>query len=156
VVFPRLLWPVAVARRTERARTKEEEKEVSGVAKVILVIAAIVEFVFRGLPAFFASAPVAKLFGLEYIPGALVYIHPFGALMLVFGVMFFLASKDPVKNRLIVDMGILRYALGLAAYVVTLVTPGSLSTFWWIHLIVDVVLLVLLVVSRPKAALMPA
>jgi hypothetical protein len=124
--------------------------------KVILIIAAIIEFVFRGLPAFFACAPVAKLFGLEYIPGALVYIHPFGALMLVFGVMFFVASKDPVKYRLIVDLGILRYALGVASYIVTLITPGSLATFWWIHLVVDVVLLVLFVVSRPKAAVAPA
>lgn len=125
-------------------------------AKTVLIIAAVIEFVFRGLPAFFASAPVAKLFGLEYIPGALVYIHPFGALMLVFGVMFFVASKDPARHRLIVDMGILRYALGIGSYIVTLVTPGSIATFWWVHLVVDVVLLVLLVASRPKAAVASA
>ena len=125
-------------------------------AKTVLIIAAVIEFVFRGLPAFFASAPVAKLFGLEYIPGALVYIHPFGALMLVFGVMFFVASKDPARHRLIVDMGILRYALGIGSYIVTLVTPGSMATFWWVHLVVDVVLLVLLVASRPKAAVASA
>lgn len=120
-------------------------------AKTVLIIAAVIEFVFRGLPAFFASAPVAKLFGLEYIPGALVYTHPFGALMLVFGVMFFVASKDPAKYKLIFDVGILRYALGLGSYVVTLITLGSIATFWWIHLVVDVVLLVLFVASRPKA-----
>jgi hypothetical protein len=121
-----------------------------------LIIAAIVEFVFRGLPAFFASAPVAKLFGLEYIPGALVYAHPFGALMLVFGVMFFVASKDPARHKLIVDMGILRYTLGVCSYAVTLITLGSIATFWWVHLVVDVVLLVLLVASRPKAAVASA
>jgi hypothetical protein len=121
-------------------------------AKAILIIAAIIEFVFRGLPAFFGSAPIAKLFGLEYIPGAVPYIHPFGALMLVFGVMFFVASKDPVKYKLIVDFGILRYALGLASYIVTFITLGSLATFWWVHLVVDVILLVLFIVSRPKAA----
>lgn len=125
-------------------------------AKIVLIIAAVVEFVFRGLPAFFASAPVAKLFGLEYIPGALVYTHPFGALMLVFGVMFFVASKDPAKHKLIFDVGILRYALGLGSYVVTLVTLGSIATFWWIHLVVDVVLLILFVAARPKAAVASA
>jgi hypothetical protein len=124
--------------------------------KVILIIAAVIEFVFRGLPAFFACAPVARLLGLEYIPGALVYIHPFGALMLVFGVMFFVASKDLAKYKLIFDVGILRYALGLGAYVVTLVRPGSMATFWWIHLVIDVVLLILFVVSRPKAAVVSA
>jgi hypothetical protein len=125
-------------------------------AKVILIIAAIIEFVFRGLPSFFGSAPIAKLFGLEYIPGALVYIHPFGALMLVFGVMFFVASKDPVKYKLIVDFGILRYALGLASYIVTFITLGSVATFWWVHLVVDVILLVLFIVSRPKSVVAPA
>jgi len=125
-------------------------------AKIVLIIAAVIEFVFRGLPAFFASAPVAKLFGLEYIPGALVYTHPFGALMLVFGVMFFVASKDPAKHKLIFDVGILRYALGLGSYVVTLVTLGSIATFWWIHLVVDVVLLILFVAARPKAAVASA
>ena len=125
-------------------------------AKTVLIIAAVIEFVFRGLPAFIASAPVAKLFGLEYIPGALVYAHPFGALMLVFGVMFFVASKDPAKYKPIFGVGILRYALGLGSYIVTLVTLGSIATFWWIHLFVDLVLLILFVMSRPKTAVASA
>lgn len=125
-------------------------------AKTVLIIAAVIEFVFRGLPAFFASAPIARLFGLEYIPGALVYTHPFGALMLVFGVMFFVASKDPAKYKMIFDVGILRYALGLGSYVVTLVTLGSIATFWWIHLFVDLVLLILFVMSRPKGVVASA
>ena len=76
--------------------------------------------------------------------------------MLVFGVMFYMASKDPAKYKLIFDLGILRYAMGLGAYVVTLVTPGSMATFWWIHLVVDVVLLILFVAYRPKAAVASA
>jgi hypothetical protein len=120
-------------------------------AKVILIIAAIVEFIFRGLPAFFGSEWIANLFGLEYIPGALVYVHPFGALMLVFGVMFYIASRDPVKYKVIVHMGILRYVLGFISYLITFAMLGSLAVFWWIHMVVDVVLLVLFVISRPKA-----
>ena len=125
-------------------------------AKIVLIIAAIIEFVFRGLPAFFACESIARVFGLEYIPGALVYIHPFGGLMLVFGVLFFVASKDPAKYKLIFDVGILRYALGIGSYIVTLVTLGSIATFWWVHLVVDVVLLVLFVAARPKAAVASA
>ena len=121
-------------------------------AKVVLIIAAIVEFIFRGLPAFFGSKAVSGLFGLEYIEGALVYVHPFGALMLVFGVMFFIASKDPMKYKFIVDMAILRYALAVVSYFITLAMLGSLAVFWWIHLVVDVVLLVLLILARPREA----
>ena len=120
-------------------------------ARIVLIVAAIVEFILRGLPAFFGSEWIANLFGLEYIEEALVYVHPFGAAMMVFGVMFFVASKDPVKNRLVVDMGILRYALAIASYFVTLAMIGSLATFWWVHLGIDVVLLILFVVARPKA-----
>ena len=120
-------------------------------ARVVLLIAAIVEFVLRGLPAFFASEPVANLFGLEYIEEALVYVHPLGALMLTFGVMFFIASKTPEKYKIVIDMGILRYALGTLSYVVTFVIVGSLVAFWWVHLVIDVILLVLFVLARPKA-----
>jgi hypothetical protein len=123
------------------------------VARIVLLIAAIVEFVFRGLPALFGSEWLAKLFGLEYIPGCLVYVHPFGALMLTFGVMFFLASKDPVKHRLLVDIGILRFGLGALAHIISIVGPAPYATFWLVHLVIDVVLLLLLLISRPKAAL---
>ena len=119
-------------------------------AKIILIIAAFVEFVFRGLPALFGSQSIAELFVLEYIEGALYYVHPFGALMLVFGVMFFMASKDPVKFKFVIDMGILRYALAIVSYVITLLMLGSMSLFWWIHLVIDAVLLILFIISRPK------
>ena len=121
-------------------------------AKVILIIAAIIEFVFRGLPAFFGSQAIANLFGVEYIEGALVYVHPFGACMLVLGVMFFIASKDPVKYKILVDMGILRYALGFISHLITLFMLGSLPMFFWIHMIIDVVFLFLFLIIRPKEA----
>ena len=121
-------------------------------ARIVLLVAAIIEFVFRGLPALFGSEWIAKLFGLEYIPGCLVYVHPFGGLMLTFGVMFFIASKDPVKHRLLVDIGILRFALGGLGHLVSIVGPAPYATFWLVHFIVDLVLLVLLLISRPKAA----
>jgi hypothetical protein len=125
-------------------------------AKTVLLIASIIEFIFRGLPAFFGSQAIADLFGLEYIPGALVYAHPFGALMLVFGVMFYVASRDPLKYKFVVDIGILRYALAIVSYFVTLLMLGSLAFFWWIHLVVDVILLILFIFSRPKEVQAPA
>ncbi len=125
-------------------------------ARVVLLIAAIVEFVLRGLPGFFGSEAIANLFGLEYIEAALVYVHPLGALLLVFGVMFFMASKDPVKYKFVIDMGILRYALTIVSYFITMAMVGPLVLFWWIHLIVDVIFLVLFIVARPRTAPAPA
>ncbi len=120
--------------------------------KILLLIAAILEIIFRGLPAVFASEGIANLFVLEYIEGALVYVHPFGMFMIVFGILFFMASRDPVKYNIIVDVAILRYAAALVAYIVSLIKLGSLDTFWWIHLIIDVVLLALFIIYRPKTA----
>lgn len=119
-------------------------------ARVVLIIAAIIEFVFRGLPAFFGSEPVAELFNLEYIEGAVPYVHAFGAVMLCFGVMFFIGARNPKKSRLVVDMGILRFALGVAAQLLTFVMMGSLHIFWWIHMVVDIVLVILLLISRKQ------
>lgn len=124
-------------------------------AKVVLLIAAVVEFVLRGLPGFFGSEGIANLFGLEYIEAALVYVHPLGALMLVFGVMFFIASKDPVKYKFIIDIGILRYAATALSHIVTLLMMGSLVLFWWVHLVVDVILLVLFIMVRQQMAQPP-
>jgi hypothetical protein len=120
-------------------------------ARILLLIAAIVEFI-RGLAGFFACEPIAKLFGLEYIKGALVYAHPLGALMLVFGVMFVIASKDPVKHRFIVDMGILRFGLAFVSHIITIIMVGSLAAFWWVMIVIDLVLFVLFIAFRPKTA----
>ncbi len=121
-------------------------------ARVVLLIGAVVDFVLRGLPGFFASEPIANLFGLEYIEEALVYIHPMGAVLLTFGVMFFMASKNPEKYKFVIDIGILLYALYLLSYVVTFLIVGTLVLFWWVHLVIDVILLVLFIAVRQKAA----
>lgn len=119
-------------------------------AKIVLRIAAIVEIVFRGLPAFFACEPIANLFSLEYIEGALPYVHAFGAVMLCIGILLFIASKNPGKNRLVIDIGILRFSLGVVAQLITFAMMGSLHIFWWIHMAVDIVLVILLLISRQR------
>lgn len=121
-------------------------------AKVVLLIAAIVEFVFRGLPAFFGCRAVADLFRLTYLEEILPYAHAFGAVMICFGVLLFIASRAPEKHALIINIGILRFTLGIAAQLLTWVMAGELGMFWVIHIIIDAILVVLLLVSRPKAS----
>ena len=47
-------------------------------------------------------------------------------------------------------MGILRYALAIASYLITLSMLGALGLFWWIHMVIDIVLLILFILARPK------
>lgn len=120
-------------------------------ARLILILAGILELVFRGLPAFFGSEKIANMFGVEYIEEALIYIHPYGALLIAFGVLLLIASKDPVKNKLVVNIAILRFVLGPIALLYTYFTVGLFTTFWWVHLVLDVVFLILFIIARPKA-----
>ena len=120
-------------------------------ARSVLVLAAIVEIVLRGIPALFGSPPVARLFNLEYLPGFIPYVHAFGAVMICLGVLFFIASKEPEKHILVINIAIMRFSLGILAQLGSYFQLGSLHVFWWIHMAIDVVLVVLLVLARSKA-----
>ena len=121
-------------------------------ARIILILAGILELVFRGIPAFFASEKIAGWFGLEYIEAALIYVHPYGALLIAFGLLLMIVSKDPLKYRIVVDIAILRFLLGPIALLYTHFTVGLFTTFWWVHLALDLVFFILLIMARPKAA----
>lgn len=121
-------------------------------ARIILILAGILELVFRGLPAFFGSEKIAGWFGVEYIEEALIYVHPYGALLIAFGLLLMMVSKDPLKYRIVVDVAILRFLLGPIALLYTYFTVGLFTTFWWVHLALDLVFFVLLIIARPKAA----
>ena len=118
------------------------------IARPVLVIAAIVEVVFRGVPALFGSPPVARLFGLEYLTGFIPYVHAFGAVMICLGLLFWFAAKEPDRHLLVINIAILRFALGIVAQLGSYFQLGSLHVFWWIQMAIDVVLVVLLVLAR--------
>lgn len=117
-------------------------------ARPVLLIAAAVEFVLRGVPALFGSPAIARLFSLEYLPGFIPYVHAFGAVMICLGVLFFFAAREPERHLLVVNVAILRFALGIAAQLGSYFQLGALNYFWWTHMAIDIVLLVLLVIAR--------
>jgi len=120
-------------------------------ARSVLILAAIIEVVFRGIPALFGSPAVAAIFNLEFLPGFIPYVHAFGAVMICLGVLFFIASKEPEKHVLVINIAIMRFSLGILAQLGSYLQLGSLDIFWWIHMAVDAVLVVLLVLARSKA-----
>lgn len=117
-------------------------------ARLVLLIAAVVEVIPRGIPALFGSPAVAGLFNLEYLPGFIPYVHAFGAVMICLGLLFYFASKEPEKYLLVINIAILRFTLGIVAQLGSYLQLGSLHIFWWIHMAVDVVLVVLFVLAR--------
>jgi hypothetical protein len=121
-------------------------------ARTMLIIAALVEVVFRGIPALFGSPAVARLLHLGYPLQDINYVHAFGAVMICLGVLFYFAAKQPVVPVLVVNIAILRFALGIGAQLGSYfqLRAGGLvmGVFWWAHMAVDVVLVVLLVFAR--------
>lgn len=119
-------------------------------ARAVLIVSAIVEIVFRGIPALIGTPEIAAMFNLEYLTGFIPYVHAFGAVMITFGIMFLIASKVPERNTLVINMAILRFALGIVAQLWTFIQMGELHVFWWIHMIVDAVLVLLLLAARAQ------
>jgi len=121
-------------------------------ARIMLIVAAVVEVVFRGIPALFGSPAVARLLNLEYPIQDINYVHAFGAVMICLGILFYLASKAPEKHLLILNIAILRFALGIGAqlgsYLQLRAAGFDMNVFWWYHMVVDVALVVLLVIAR--------
>ena len=115
-----------------------------------LIIGGVIEIVFRGIPALIGTPGMAAIFGLEYLPGFIPYVHAFGAVMVTFGIMFLIASKVPERNVLVLNMAILRFFFGILAQLWTFVQMGELHVFWWIHIIVDAIMVILLLTARTK------
>jgi len=121
-------------------------------AKILLIIMAIMTF-GAALFCFVVCEPIATSLGLKYYEGVIIVTYPFGSLSIVLGVMFLIASKDPVKRRFIMDMGILYCAIGFVSSFIMLARLGSLPIVFWIsHFCFNLIFLILLIVSRPKAA----
>jgi len=119
-------------------------------ARAALITGAIVEIVFRGIPALIGTPEIADVFGLEFLPGFIPYVHAFGAVMVTFGIMFLFAARIPERNMLVINMAILRFFLGILAQFWTYVQMGELHIFWWIHMIIDALLVLFLLAARTK------
>jgi len=119
-------------------------------ARVALITGGIIEIVFRGIPALIGTPEMAGVFGLEFLPGFIPYVHAFGAVMVTFGIMFLIAAKIPERHVLVINMAILRFFLGILAQLWTFVQMGGLHIFWWTHMIIDVLLVLFLLVGRKK------
>ncbi len=119
-------------------------------ARVALITGGIIEIVFRGIPALIGTPEIAGVFGLEFLPGFIPYVHAFGAVMIVFGIMFLIAAKIPERNMLVMNMAILRFFMGIVAQIWTFIQMGELHIFWWIHIIVDAIMVLWFLAARTK------
>jgi len=118
-------------------------------AKIVLIISGVLEL-GRGLGCYLISRKLANFLGIWYSRPTVVPYYFLGAALLVFGLMFLIASKDSTKHKFVINMGILYFGLRFVSYFLMLARLGSLNIFWWIMAIVDLVLFILFIISRQK------
>lgn len=128
------------------------ECKVTGM-KWVLIIAGLISLIYWGVLLVFTTPALTGAFGAPF-PAEPIYVRIIGMYSVVFGLLYFMASRDPVKHRIVVDIGIIRYVLFLIFYLVTMfITKETTGGFaWWIALILSVIFLILFILCRPKAA----
>jgi len=124
------------------------------VMKWVLIIAGLISLIYWGILLVFATPGMTVLYGAPF-PAEPIYVRVIGMLCVVLGLLFLMASRDPVKNRLVVDIGIINYALflifGIVSKFIAREEVGFFGFFWW-HILVLWIFLILFIRYRPKAA----
>ena len=127
------------------------EGKVKGM-KWVLVIAGLISLIYWGILLVFIYPGMPSIYGAPY-PTEPIYVRTIGMLFMVLGLFFLLASRDPVKNLLVVNVGIINYVLMVIFAIVTMfITQEAVGFAWLIILFLSVIFLILFILFRPKAA----
>lgn len=97
--------------------------------KRVLFVKVVLTLLAWGLPALLGPAGFLRLFGIT-MPSDPVFLRLFGAAVTAFGVAYWFAYRDPVRNRAIVQAGIVDNGLITLTIVVLAVSRGIES--WYV------------------------
>jgi hypothetical protein len=96
--------------------------------KRVLFLKVLLTFLAWGLPALFGTEGFFRLFGLA-MPEDPTYVRLLGAAVTAFGVAYWFAYRDPVRNRAILQAGIVDNGLVTLTVLFLAVTRGIESWF---------------------------
>jgi hypothetical protein len=99
--------------------------------KQVLFVKVILTIFLWGLPAFLAPNSLLSLLNLP-VPVEPIYLRLFGAAAIAWGVAYWYAYKDPVRNVAILKAGLVDNALPTIAVIWFGVTGVHSSVFIWI------------------------
>lgn len=116
--------------------------------KLLLWVAIVLFFLWFLI---FSLTPARILTALALPETHGLFLRLFGIFPLGWAVLFFFALKDAVRNRAIVDSGIITAALLIIAFLIyNLVVGWTKSWFLWLSIVVLLVLNLLLFIFKPK------
>ena len=114
----------------------------------ILVVKAFLTVFVWGLPALLGPLPLLDVLKVP-IPADPIYLRLFGGAATAWGVAFWLAHKDPVRNVAIVKAGLVDNILPTAGIVIIGFTSGISSVFIWLSAVLTGVFFLLFLVLIP-------
>ena len=107
-----------------------DETRILWLRRVLAAKAVITVFVW-GLPALLGPPSLLDGLGLP-VPGDLIYLRLFGGVATAWGVAYWLAHRDPVRNVVVVKAGLVDNALPTITIVAIGLTSGISSAFIWL------------------------
>lgn len=124
----------------------------TGAIKVSLIIFGLIFLIYWGLMLVFIHPSMTALYGAPF-PQEPVYVRTIGMICVVMGLLLLFASRDPVKNILVINILIIHNILFIIFYLVgLLITKEMVGFVWWLNLIITIIFLILLLLFRPKKA----
>ncbi len=115
----------------------------------ILLTKVIVTFLFWGLPPLLATPEIAALVNIR-MPEDPIFVRMFGAVVMAFGVAYWYAYRDPVKNIAILKAGVVDNGLVTLTLLITALTKGLSSWTLWVSMVLTAAFCVSFWVLMPK------
>ena len=115
----------------------------------VLLVKVIVTFMAWGLPALIGPKAFLLLFDIE-MPEDPLFLRLFGAVVIAFGVAYWFAYRDPLKNVAILRAGVVDNGLVTLAIIVLGLTVGISSWFIWVSAVLTAAFCIAFIVLMPK------
>ena len=119
--------------------------------KRVLIFKMLVVLLMWGLPTWIAPASVLKLFG-ETLPNPPFYMRIFGATQIGLVFLYWLAFKNPVKNRDMIRYAVVDNTIAFLTIMVYGFTVGITNPTVWVSAALVLFFAIAFYVLAPKAA----
>jgi hypothetical protein len=117
--------------------------------KRVLLLKVIMTLAVWALPTLLGPPAFLALFGIK-VSNDPVFLRLFGAVLVAFGVAYWYAYRDPVRNVAIVKAGVVDNGLVTLAIVVLGMTVGNLGWFIWVSAVLTALFCIAFLVLMPR------
>lgn len=117
----------------------------------VLLVKVIVTFLVWGLPALIGPSAFLELFDIE-MPEDPIFLRLFGAVVIAFGVAYWYAYRDPLRNTAIVRVGVVDNGLVTLVIIVLGLSTGVSSWFIWVSAVLAALFCIAFLVLMPQEA----